>query len=262
MFQALILGLVQGLTEFLPVSSSAHLAVIPEFFGWEEHSNLFDIFLHGGTLLALLVTYRDQILKFFLNRENFLEISIATIPSVIIAFLLLGSIDSLKSNLLIAFMLASIGVLLIIADYVAKINEKKLILGNNTEQFSIDHVSNKSSILMGLAQPIAYFRGTSRSGVTIITGVFSGLSLKDATNYSFVLGIPIISAGVLYSGFEIIKDTPESINSAELAVGFISSFIFGLIAIKIMLKLTERIGLKYFGIYRIILAIILLVFLS
>ncbi|MBN1331629.1 undecaprenyl-diphosphate phosphatase [Candidatus Dojkabacteria bacterium] len=260
MFEAAILGLIQGLTEFLPISSSAHLVILPELLGWEEHSNLFDVFLHGGTLFALVFTYRDRILKFFLNRENFLKIALATLPSIVAGFFLLDYIDSLKSTLLIAFMLVSIGILLIITDYIAQANSKKQI--SQSEQFSIKQIPGKTSILMGLAQPLAYFRGTSRSGITIITGVFSGLSLKDATNYSFILGIPIISAGVIYSVFELLKDSPESINLAELMTGFVTSFIFGLIAIKIMLTLTQKIGLKYFGLYRIILAVILLIFLA
>ena len=255
MLQAIILGIVQGLTEFLPISSSAHLAIVPEILGWQEQSTVFDLTVHGGTLLAVLIIYRKKIFEIATqSRKTAMNIVIATIPSLIVGALLLDYLDSLKSNYLIVFMLISIGVLMIIADYWNRIASPSIK--------TIEEIPFSKSLITGLAQPIAFLRGGSRSGVTILAGKFSGLDNKTAIDFSFILGIPTIAIGFLYGIYELIKDQTADISVGEISIGFFTSFISGLIAITLMLKLTEKIGFKWFGIYRIILAIFILIFIA
>lgn len=254
MFEAIFLGIIQGLTEFIPISSSGHLLVLPDFFGWEENSTTFDIVLHGGSLLALLIHYKKTLLNIVLKNQKFaLNIGIATLPALIIGFLFKDQIDEhLKSITLTAVMLILVGIIFILADTKNKKNSRKS---------EIRELPLKTIFIVGLLQPLAFIRGTSRSGITIIGGLTKDLTLKQAANLSFLLGIPVIGAAFAYSIFEILFKTQES--GAEdisfLIFGFLSAFIASLISIKFMLKFINTIGLKWFGVYRIALAIIIII---
>ncbi|MBD3280773.1 hypothetical protein GF389_04590 [Candidatus Dojkabacteria bacterium] len=258
MLEAALLGIVQGLTEFLPISSSAHLVIIPEIFGWEEKDGLFDLTVHGGTLFALLIVYRKQIFKLAKERNGtFTNIAIATLPALFIGGLLVKYFETLKSIYLISFMLIVIGIPMIAVDFQKVTDQKKLEKTN-----SIRDISLKKTLIIGLAQTLAFMRGTSRSGITIIAGKLCKLDNKTAVDFSFFLGIPIIATGFLYGLIRLIGDQPTEISNSEILIGFLSSFLSGIIAIKLMLKTTERVGFKWFGFYRIILAVFLLIFVA
>ena len=258
MLEAIFLGIIQGLTEFIPVSSSGHLVLLPELLDWEERSTTFDVFLHGGTLLALLFHYRKylyHLLKKSLhkngNERNLIAgILIGSIPAGILGFVFKDFIDdNLKSTTIVALALIIVGLVFILTDYLPRPDKKT------------SKVSIKKAIIIGFFQPLAFIRGTSRSGITILGGLTQKLDLKSAVNFSFLLGIPIISAVFLYDLFDIISNGAGEENFSQLSVGFIASFIFGLIAIKFMLKFVTRTGLKWFGVYRLVLGLIIILLL-
>jgi len=267
MFQSIILGIIQGLTEFIPVSSSGHLALLPKLFNWEEQSTSFDVILHGGTLFALLFVYRFKLLDIFKSigkdkttNKLVINIVIATIPAAVIGLIFKDTIDDkLKSNWIIAFMLVQIGLLLILADFYLKkrkpVQTKKPATSGKGQYTSL---SSLSALLIGLAQPISFIRGTSRSGITTLAGLTQKMDLKSALDFSFLISIPIITMAFAYGLLDILKNGAGDESFSNMAAGFLASFISGLIAINFMLKFTARIGLKWFGVYRIILGLVVI----
>ncbi len=262
--QTIILAIIQGLTEFIPVSSSGHLVVIPGLLDWESQSTAFDVILHAGTLFALIIYFRKKLTKIgsgVLKKEkssikllNLLIVS--TIPAAMFAFLIEiinkltddGIDELMKNNYLVVFMLVSIGILFLFVDK---------IYGNN--EGKIEKMSIKNSLIIGLGQIISLVRGTSRSGITIIFGLSQKLSRKEAAEYSFLMGIPIISIAFIYELIKIITDENIVINVNLSLIGFVVSFLTGLIAINFMLKYLKNNNLQIFGYYRIILGIVVLI---
>lgn len=252
-FEALFLGLVQGLTEFIPVSSSGHLLLGHELFGTAENTLGFDIALHVGTLLALFIYFRKDIFNlikniFAKNKDGNLArlLIVATLPAAIAGFLLGDYVDNnLRSQLLVAVTLAIGGLVMIWADnYAEKLDKKS------------NEVTNKQGIIVGVAQTLALVPGVSRSGATITTGLFLGLDRKSAARFSFLLAIPIIAGSALS-----ILVGGNSINApvSEMFVGMLAAFVSGLFAIRFMLKSISKLGLKPFAYYRIALAIVVFV---
>ena len=264
--QAIILGLIQGLTEFIPVSSSGHLALIPKLFGWETQPTSFDIILHAGTLFALLIYFFPKLKKLFkgIMKKNESDIDlgkkiiIGSAPAAILGIIIAGlnfatndRVDQiLKSNIILISMLILIGLLFILADSRIKNNTKK-----------ISEIGIKNTIIIGLTQCLSLIRGTSRSGITILTGIKQGLSRKEAAEFSFLMGIPLLSFAVFYQIGKFALQKNFEIEIQLLIVGFITSFISGYFAIKFMMKFLQFRGLAIFGIYRIILAIIAIIIL-
>lgn len=260
MLEALILGIIQGITEFIPVSSSGHLILAPQLLDMQEHSTAFDVMLHGGTLLALLLYYRKYLFRLltriFQERQAQIfvaKILIAIIPAGIIGFLFEERIDELfKSNLIVAFMLISIGLLMIVADYVYKSRKR---------EEEVESTSIRQAFLVGILHPLSLIRGTSRSGITILAGLSQGMSLKQATNFSFLIGIPLIAGAVLSHFIGLLQGDLIEESISQLAVGFVAAFVSGLIAIDFMLNKINKFGLRLFGIYRIILGIFVIIML-
>lgn len=252
-FEALILGLVQGLTEFIPVSSSGHLLITHELFGTSENTLAFDIALHVGTLLALLIYFRKDLRLlltnlFAKNKQGRLArlLILATIPAAVSGLLFGDYIDDkLRSAGVVAFTLAFVGLIMLIVDRkVSKAEEKE--------------VTTKQGLAVGFAQIFALVPGVSRSGATITAGIFLGLSRKQAARFSFLLAVPIIAGSAL--GI-LLKDSTELSVNGELIAGMIAAFLSGLLAIKFLLGVIGRVGLKPFAYYRIALAGIVLLFL-
>jgi undecaprenyl-diphosphatase len=248
--EAIILGLMQGLTEFIPVSSSGHLLLVHELLGTSDSNLAFDVALHVGTLVALLVYFRKDLLSLareILNKSEEGKLArlllLATIPAGIAGLLLSGFIeDTFRSTSVVAVSLISVGVLMLLADKYAR------------DKDTAD-VATKQGLQVGFAQVLALVPGVSRSGITITAGLFSGMSRLQAARFSFLLAIPIISGsafGILIKGD--LSDTTSSV----LAVGIVVAFISGLSAIKFMLKVIAKVGLKPFAYYRIALGIIVL----
>jgi len=249
-FQAIILGIVQGLTEFLPVSSSAHLILIPKLFKWREDPGLaFDVILHLGTLLALLIFYWREWLEMVMSLANgnrvqrrllFLLI-VASVPGAIIGVLLEKQAETIfRSPVLIAGTMATLGILLWAAD---AFGSKKRKIGE---------ITFLDALLIGLSQAFAIIPGVSRSGATITTARFLGIERADAANFSFLMATPIIAgAGLL----EVRKFIHSGL-TPQLGWGFAASAVFGVLAIVWLLRFVRTHSYRSFAIYRIALAVL------
>lgn len=250
--EALVLGIVQGLTEFIPVSSSGHLLLLHDVFNTTKGSLAFDVALHVGTLVALLVHFRRDIKKLLFNllsknADGRLArlLLLATIPAGLAGLLLAGFLEAhARATLVVACTLGIFGLVMLAAERFA---------GSKPSQ----EISTKQGMAVGFAQVLALIPGVSRSGATITAGMFMGLARKQATSFAFLLGVPIIAgsaAGVL------LQNTERMVIDATLLVGMTAAFASGLFAIKLMLKTIEKLGLKPFAYYRLALALLVIVF--
>ena len=260
-YQSFWLGLTQGLTEFIPISSSGHLEVVQEIMGGRSADfHLFLEFINLGTLLALLFYYRKRIVQIckdiFVNHHYKLLINIisTTAPAVIVGILLSDLIESswFFSNMItIAVAMAVIGVLMVLID---KLPKMKKIKDEN-------HLTKKRALYIGLAQCLALIPGTSRSGSTMVAGRLTGMDNESAANYSFLVSIPIMLGVMVKSLISSSSREYIAANLPMLAFSNIIAFISGLIAIYLVMKyLRKKNSLKPFGIYRIVLALIIIVF--
>jgi undecaprenyl-diphosphatase len=252
-FEALILGLIQGFTEFIPVSSSGHLLLAQEIFGSEESSLAFDVVLHVGTLAALLIYFHKEVFSLVKNvfkksKDGALArlILLATIPAAAAGLLFADFIDeNLRSPLVVVITLSSVGVLMLVVEKYAVRKEP-------------NDISKKQGLSVGFAQTLALIPGVSRSGITITTGMLAGMGRVQAARFSFLLAIPIIAG----SAFGVLLRDGDSLSfDGALIIGMLASFVSGIIAIKFLLSIIGHYGLKPFAYYRIILALIVLVFL-
>ena len=255
--QLILLSLVQGLTEFLPVSSSAHLVLLSEFLGEEDQGIIFDVGVHFGTLLAALVYFRSDLKKMIINlgshkllsEENNLttNLVIGVIPILLAGFLLRDFVNlHLRNSEVIAYTTIIFGIFL----YIAQLRKGKE---------DLDSVNLKQALIIGLFQCLALIPGTSRSGITITAGLFLGLSATAASRFSFLLAIPTIGAIALA---ELIRISFIDItdNGTELSIALIISFLVAYISIDMFLKLIDRIGFTPFVIYRLLLGGWLLIY--
>ncbi len=256
--QAIILGIVQGITEFLPISSSGHLIIFPYFFGWEEQGLDFDVMMHLATLLAVLFVLRADIVhilkRLFSKNSEWgslgWKIALATIPVVLVGlFLSSGLLTTLRDIRFVAINLILWGVILSLADFV--MTKKKLLIE------SVEKSSWTQTFLIGCAQAFALIPGTSRSGSTMSMALFAGLNRKTAAKFSFLLGIPaILGAGIMT--LTDVLETGFSTSLIVIAAGFLAAFLSGILAIRLLLALLEKISFHWFAGYRIILGIVLL----
>ena len=262
-FSAIFLALVQGLTEFLPISSSAHLILIPRFLGWEDQGLAFDVAVHLGTLIAVIWFFHDEIMvilkaclasvtgKDHQRREARLgwDILIASLPLIVCGFFLEGFVETQwRSPLLIAFATAIFGLLLWLADRRRAAGGDEYGIGFST------------ALLIGIAQVFALIPGTSRSGITITAGLGLGLSRQAAARFSFLLAIPAISGAAYLELLQLFEsDTPVLWNM--LGLGMLAAAVSAYFCIKLFLNAIDKIGMLPFFIYRLVLAgIIFLVF--
>jgi undecaprenyl-diphosphatase len=252
-FQALILGAVQGLTEFLPVSSSAHLILVPWFFGWDDPGLAFDVALHLGSLVALLLYYRREWFDLVSSiirpdrrsRMLLILLIVASIPGAVIGLLLEKRAETTFRDhmAVIGLTLAIMGVVLWIAD----------VIGRNRK--TLDQLYLGDAILIGLSQALAIVPGVSRSGATITTGRLLGIERQDAANFSFLMATPIIAGAGLH---EMPKIMHGGINAAVM-VGFVSSAVFSLLAIAALVSFVRTRTYKPFAWYRIVIGIFVIV---
>lgn len=241
--QAIVLGLIQGITEFFPISSTAHLILVPWLFGWEGDVNTltFDVALHGGTLLALLVCfYRDWIDMLLRDRRMLGTILLAIVPAGIAGVAFHDVIEhTLRSPLVIAGSLTLFGALMILAERSGKQAKRK--------------VSFMDAMIIGCAQAIALIPGTSRSGITITAGLFSNIRRETAARFSFLLSTPVIGGALLLECRKLWK-MPEHYQLDLFAAGFIAAFISGIFAIQFLLWYLKKHPLHGFAYYRFALA--------
>jgi len=259
LIQIIVLSLIQGLTEFLPVSSSAHLILGSEVFDWPDQGLVFDVATHLGTLLAVLVFFRRDLRKMAASwldsnhgdeaaRKLGLTLVVASIPAIIAGGLLHGLVEStLRDTRVIAFATIGFGLLLWWADARFARNKR------------LRDMTMKSGILIGLAQMLALVPGASRSGITITVGRMLGFSADGAARFSFLLSIPIITAAGGYGVLRmLLNDSP--INWSQFGLAVVLSALAGWLCIAAFLALLQRVGLVPFVIYRLALGVVLLWF--
>ncbi len=259
--QSIILGIIQGLTELLPISSSAHLFLIPWFFNWQIPES-FDIALHFGTLLAIgIFFFKDWIdlikggYKKIIHKENssegriFWYIVIATIPGGIIGFILDKYAESILTQpLIIAIALIIMGIMLYIIDKIAK------------KETEYENLNFKQTFIIGISQAFAFVPGVSRSGITMTTGRALGIKREAVAKYSFMLSTPIVLAATVFK----LKDFIEYFLVANLteiiafALGVLFSFVVGIVVIKFLLEYLKKGSFKVFAIYRVVIGLLVI----
>ena len=245
-FEILLLSLIQGVSEFLPISSAAHLILASNIYEFKNQSLLIDISLHLGSLLAILFYFRNEIFNLKNNLNLFYKIIIATIPLVIIGYFLYstGIIYELRNIKVIAWTTFGGAILLHIAD-------RRKIFNNLENSFNY-----KSALIIGLFQILALIPGTSRAGITITAGRILEFNRTDSTKISFYLSIPALAGASALGIKDLLKENIEF--NFIVLVGIFLSFIFSLITIKYFLKFIKKFSFKIFVFYRIILSLILL----
>lgn len=246
-----LLGLVQGLTEFLPVSSSGHLVFLDKIFGVETGNFLFvSIILHVATLISVIVLYYKQIWHLIKNpfSKETLLIVVATIPTVIIVLLFKGFFEDAFSGgyLSICFMITAI---ILMLTYFKTKSQKKL---------TYQKITYKNAVVIGIMQGFAVLPGISRSGSTISAGVLQGIDSEKATSFSFILSIPIILASLVYELFSCFYNGGQFFVGSyiNLIISFIIALVSGIFAIKIMKKIAKTGKYYWFSIYLCIIALI------
>jgi len=256
-FQAIIFGAVQGLTEFLPISSTAHLILLPWAFGWPDPGLSFDVALHLGTLVALLIYFRADWIALISSALGILrgrtqapdarmamQIVVATIPGAIAGALFEHQIeDALRAPQVIALMLIALALVLVVAEVVGR--RKK----------SLDEVSWGDAIIVGVAQAFAIIPGVSRSGVTITAGLFRSMKRDTAARFSFYLSTPIIGGAVAKKMLDIVKEGATIDQLTPFVVGIVVSGIVGYMAIAFMMRYLQTRTTYLFVYYRIALGI-------
>jgi undecaprenyl-diphosphatase len=238
--EALILGIIQGLTEFLPISSTGHLYLGRNLFGLQEAGLLLDTMLHVGTLLAVFVFYKDEFVKMIKNpfsKLTFLLI-VGTIPAVVIGLLFKDYFEEIsKTGVTIGWEFLVTGLFLWIADS-AKNGHKKM-----------DDISYTDALIIGSFQAAAIFPAISRSGFTIVAALWRKLDRETAAYFSFLLSTPAIAGAVVLQSLDLFGGTGEEISLSALIVGIASSALFGYFAVKWMIGFLKKHSLKPFAIY-------------
>ncbi len=254
MLHAIVLGIVQGITEFFPVSSTAHLILIPRLFGWsgEIDTLAFDVALHGGTLVALLLCfYKDWIDMLTKDRRNLLTVMIAAVPAGIAALVLQKIVEhELRSPLIIAVSLIVFGFVMLYADRYA---------AHHTAH-SKATPSWSDALAIGIAQILALIPGVSRSGITMSTGLFTKLSREGAARFSFLVSTPLIAGATVWEGRKVMMHS-EGYRLDVFIIGVIAAAISGFFAIRFLLNFLKTHHFDAFVYYRFALAAIILVWL-
>ncbi len=267
LLQAILLGLIQGLTEFLPVSSSGHLILVPHLLGLEDQGLAMDAILHLATVLAIIIYFRRDLSKLLISllankkddpyRSLAWSIVFASVPAGLAGLFLGDWIESnLRSSSFVAGNLMFWSIVFLIAD---RVSTKK-----EAESDELIHLGWRKVLFIGFAQAIALLPGTSRSGITITAGLFSRLSQPAAARFSFLLGTPIILAAGLHKTVALLGDAGHEFlfTPFEFFMGFLVASIIGYLSIKWLLAIVSRVGLLPFIIYRVVLAGCLFVFLG
>ena len=254
-----VLALIQGITEFLPISSSAHLILVPVFTGWADQGVVFDLATHVGTLLAVMVYFRQDITALCLDSLSALQqrehvgqsrmalyLCLGTIPAALVGLALLDLIDTVLRSVTVIFSTTVVFALLMAwADR------------NGSRNREIGAIQWRDVAIIGLAQAVALVPGTSRSGITITAGLMLGLTRQAASRFSFLLAIPITGLAAAAKLLEF-AGSDVAVDWAALLGGGIGSFVVAWLAIHLFLKWLDRFGLWPYVIYRLLLAVALL----
>ena len=250
-FESIILGIVQGFTEFLPISSTGHLIVMSDLLGIDQTAvtKAFEVIIQFAAILAVIFNYKD---KFSLKKiELWKKIILAFIPIGAVGFLFAKQIKTLFSVEVVAIMFIIGGIIFLILE--------KFYTQKEHHISDIEQTTYKQALLIGIAQIFALIPGTSRAGSTIVGAMLVGLNRKASAEFSFLLAVPVMCAT---TGYDLVKHYQDftDANLLVLACGFVTSFIVAYITIKLFLKFLENFTFVFFGYYRIFLGLILLIF--
>jgi undecaprenyl-diphosphatase len=264
--QALVLGIVQGLTEFLPISSSGHLILVPDLLGWNDpfiDSLAFSVVLHGGTLLALLVYFREDWLRLVpagiaairdrsfrgdLDRRLAWLLAVSTVPAAIVGLLFNDVIEkNVREPGLVAIMLVLAAAVLWLADRWG------------TRSHSIERLTFRGAFGIGAAQALALIPGVSRSGISISAALLAGLDRAAAVRFSFLMATPVTAGAFAYELVKVVRGDVGGVEVAPMIVGVAASFVAGLLAIAVLLRYVRTRSFNVFVAYRVALAVLVLV---
>ncbi|WP_268033162.1 undecaprenyl-diphosphate phosphatase [Algoriphagus sp. PAP.12] len=251
LFQSIIIAIVEGLTEFLPVSSTGHMILASAAMGIhdDEFVKTFEVFIQLGAILAIALMY---IKRFFRGLQIYYKLFAAFVPTAIVGLLAYDIIKGYLFNpVVVSISLIIGGVILILID--------KKVVSKESELAEVEDISYKNAFFIGLFQCLSMVPGTSRAAATIIGGVFNGLDKKQATEFSFLLAVPTMMAA---GGYDLIK-SDLAFTQAQimmLAVGSLVAFISAWVAVKLFLKYVSKNGFTAFGWYRIVIGILFLIF--
>lgn len=265
--QAIFLAIIQGVTEFLPISSSAHLILPSQILGWEDQGLAFDVAVHLGSLCAVIVALRQELLQLTqgslqairqqqMNRDVMLAlwVGLATVPVVVFGLLLKDTVETtLRSALVIAYSTILFGLLLWYADHRSQRNAAG-IAAESRDEFSLNL---RDALLIGLAQCLALIPGTSRSGITMTAALLLGLSRTASARFSFLLSIPAIAGAALLMTRDLLEASAP-VDWSLLAIGFVGAAVAAWLCIRFFLALLERSGFLPYVIYRLALGALLL----
>ena len=251
-WQAMILGLVQGLTEFLPVSSSGHLILVRELMGLNSSVNasfnlMFDVFAHVGTLVAVVIVLYKPILELFKKPfKKLFMLVVATIPAVVVGFAVKDYIeDYFSTATYLCFFFLFTAVIMLVSEIVAKRNKKPKDLGWG------------GAIAMGVMQGIGVFPGVSRSGSTIFGGTVAGTNSKHIATFSFLMSVPVILGSLFLSILDVAQaGAMAQIDWFSIFIGAAAAFASGYIAVRVMLGLIAKANFKWFSVYLVVVAIL------
>lgn len=255
MTQLIVLAVVQGITEFLPISSSGHLILVPSIFGWTDQGLAFDVAVHFGSLLAVCLFFRLDILALFAGLHDMatgqhaspgarmaVNLALGTIPAALAGLLLAGWIAAnLRDPLVVVVTLAGYGILMAVVDQLASTKR------------NITDIGIGDALFIGFAQALALIPGTSRSGITITTGRLLGIARQDAARYSFLLSAPVIFLATVYET-AILVTGDGAVPWSDLAIAVLFSSMVAYVSIEFFMRVVNRLGLFPFAVYRLMLA--------
>ncbi|MFA6196951.1 MAG: undecaprenyl-diphosphate phosphatase [Sulfurimonas sp.] len=252
LFDALILGTLEGLTEFLPISSTGHLILASHLLGIEQTvaHKTFEVVIQLGSILAVLFLFAQRLLT---NKTLWIKITVAFLPTAIFGFLFYKTIKSLFGIETVSIMLVIGGIAFLVLEYFRRDHDE-------SKNKSVDDLSIKESLMIGLFQSLSMVPGTSRSGATMIGGLFAGLSRKSAAEFSFLLAIPTMFAATAY---DLYKNRATMIvdDYTLLACGFVTAFVVAFFTVKAMMKFLTTHTFVVFGVYRIVVGLVFWFFL-
>jgi len=251
-FQAVIIGIIEGFTEFLPISSTGHMIVASKFLGVAENdlTKAYEVIIQFAAILAVMLIYRDKIT--FKKIDLWSKLLLAFLPLAVVGFIFKDTIKSLFNVQTVAWMFIIGGIVFLVVEYFYR--EKP------THIRDVEQTTWQQALWIGIAQIFSLIPGTSRAGATIIGGLLSGLDRKASAEFSFLLAIPVMAA---VSGYDLLKHYHEfaSANWGAFAIGFAVAFVVAYATIKLFLAFLQRFTFVPFGIYRIVLGVVLLLML-
>lgn len=244
--------MAQGLTEFLPVSSSGHLTLLQKIFGIETGTIFFNLFLHLATLIVVVFVYRKQVIDLIKHPFSFKArmLYVACIPTVILALIFRNMLENI-SGVFLGFAFLFTAIILLVSQSIA------------SRKHYMFELNFKTAFLMGVAQGVAVFPGISRSGMTLATGLSLKKQRDEVADFSFLMSIPVILGGFVLELIKLFKaEEPICFEIVPMLVGFVSALVFGFISLKLALRCVKKLKLGYFSIYLVIVSILTFVFIK